>query len=283
MIPEAELRNLARRWHADLMLLDLDYSLGCFLAGLGHQELAGRLRFKGGTCLRKCYFSDYRFSEDLDFTAEAWITETDLKAMAQKAARWVEREVGLDFSAAPLRVETITDDYGKESFQMRLYYRGPLSRTGSPRAVFLDVTRAEVLAFPSEARVILHPYSDQPMVGATPLRTYSLEEILAEKIRAIAGQRQFAISRDLYDIHQLLQRGVSVSSVLPALPAKFQAKSLRVEQLRATDLQARRPAFEADWRRRLTKMLPHTESTSFEEAWQATIQLLEQVTRSFGD
>jgi len=24
--------------------------------------------FKGGTCLKKCYFETYRFSEDLDFT-----------------------------------------------------------------------------------------------------------------------------------------------------------------------------------------------------------------------
>ncbi len=27
-----------------------------------------RLAFKGGTALKKCYFADYRFSEDLDFT-----------------------------------------------------------------------------------------------------------------------------------------------------------------------------------------------------------------------
>lgn len=98
MIPEAELRGLARRRNVDLMLLDLDYSLGCFLAGLGRQDLAGRLRFKGGTCLRKCYFPDYRFSEDLDFTAESRLTEANLKAIIEKAMRWVEREIGLDFS-----------------------------------------------------------------------------------------------------------------------------------------------------------------------------------------
>lgn len=47
MIPEAELRGLARTWNVDLMLLDLDYSLGCFLAGLAQQGLGGRLRFTG--------------------------------------------------------------------------------------------------------------------------------------------------------------------------------------------------------------------------------------------
>jgi predicted nucleotidyltransferase component of viral defense system len=30
--------------------------------------LRDTLVFKGGTALKKCYFGDYRFSEDLDFT-----------------------------------------------------------------------------------------------------------------------------------------------------------------------------------------------------------------------
>ncbi len=279
MISEVELRNLARRWNVDLMLLDLDYSLGCFLAGLSQQDLAGRLRFKGGTCLRKCYFPNYRFSEDLDFTAESRLTEADLRAIVEQAVRWVEREIGLNFSAAPVRIGTITDEYGKESHEVRLYYRGPLSRTGSPQALRLDVTRAEVLSFPSESRSILHPFSDQAMIGATRISTYSLEEILAEKIRAIAGQRRFAISRDLYDIHQLLQQEVALSRVLPALPAKFEVKGMKIEEVRVSDLQARRPEFEADWHRRLTYLLPRSQSVSFEDAWETVIQALRLIAK----
>jgi predicted nucleotidyltransferase component of viral defense system len=30
--------------------------------------LREHLVFKGGTALKRCYFGDYRFSEDLDFT-----------------------------------------------------------------------------------------------------------------------------------------------------------------------------------------------------------------------
>ncbi|MDH7475741.1 MAG: nucleotidyl transferase AbiEii/AbiGii toxin family protein [Anaerolineae bacterium] len=277
MIPETELRNLARRLDVDLMLLDLDYSLGCFLAGLGQQNLAGLLCFKGATCLRKCYFPDYRFSEDLDFTAQGRLTEVALKTIAERAVRWVEREIGLDFTAAPIRVRTISDEYGKESFEVRLYYRGPLSRTGSPRAVRLDVTRDETLIFPCEARSILHPFSDQSQVAATLIPTYSLQEILAEKIRAIAGQRRFAISRDLYDIHQLLERGVDLSAVLPILPIKFEVKGLHIENVHVSDLEARRPEFEADWRRRLTYLLPRSQSASFEDAWEAAIQIIKQI------
>ena len=68
MITEAEVRREAGRQRVDPMLVDLDYVLGCFLGTLYRQPDAQALRFKGGTCLRKCYFGDYRFSEDLDFT-----------------------------------------------------------------------------------------------------------------------------------------------------------------------------------------------------------------------
>lgn len=279
MIPEAELRGLARQWNVDPMLLDLDYSLGCFLAGISQQILAGYWRFKGGTCLRKCYFADYRFSEDLDFTAGTRHTEADLRTIVEKAARWVERESGLDFSPAPIRVKAVTDEYGKESFEARLYYRGPLSRTGSPRAVRLDVTRGEVLTFPSETRAILHPFSDESVIAASSIPTYSLQEILAEKIRAIAGQRRFAISRDVYDIHQLLRRGVNLPEVLLALPVKFQVKGMQIEDVRIADLEARCPKFKADWDSRLTYLLPHPHPTSFEDAWETVMGVMRTIAK----
>ena len=34
-----------------------------------HKQLSKTIVFKGGTVLKKIYFEDYRFSEDLDFTS----------------------------------------------------------------------------------------------------------------------------------------------------------------------------------------------------------------------
>jgi len=49
--------------------IELDYALSWILAGISeHQSLKNNLVFKGGTALKKCYFGDYRFSEDLDFS-----------------------------------------------------------------------------------------------------------------------------------------------------------------------------------------------------------------------
>ena len=50
-------------------VLERDYLLSWVLAGIGQVEsLRKSLVFKGGTALKKCYFGDYRFSEDLDFS-----------------------------------------------------------------------------------------------------------------------------------------------------------------------------------------------------------------------
>ena len=49
-------------------VIERDYVLAWFLTGLAGHPLREVLAFKGGTALRRCWFEDYRFSEDLDFT-----------------------------------------------------------------------------------------------------------------------------------------------------------------------------------------------------------------------
>ena len=50
-------------------MVEKDYVLGWFLWAIGADPmLSTSWVFKGGTCLKKCYFETYSFSEDLDFT-----------------------------------------------------------------------------------------------------------------------------------------------------------------------------------------------------------------------
>ena len=50
-------------------VIDKDWVLGHFLNAMYElKDVSEKFVFKGGTCLKKCYFQDYRFSEDLDFT-----------------------------------------------------------------------------------------------------------------------------------------------------------------------------------------------------------------------
>ena len=69
MIDKREVMEFSREFGLNANVVEKDYVIGWVLAGIsGHPELSSSLVFKGGTCLKKCYFETYRFSEDLDFT-----------------------------------------------------------------------------------------------------------------------------------------------------------------------------------------------------------------------
>ena len=127
MIIEAEVRRIAAATKVDPMVIDLDYSLGWFLLGMRKTSASLRgLIFKGGTCLRKCYFPDYRFSEDLDFTATKHLSPIDIEDWITKSVDWISDHNGPDFHVQPIQFEVVDDEYESESYQARIYYRGPL-------------------------------------------------------------------------------------------------------------------------------------------------------------
>jgi predicted nucleotidyltransferase component of viral defense system len=275
MIPEAEIRRLAAVARVDPMVLDLDYSLGWFLAGLASvPDVSNRLIFKGGTCLRKCYFDGYRFSEDLDFTAVTFIQPDLLQAWVEQVGNWSAEWNGPNFVIEPIRVEIVEDEYGKESFQIRVYYRGPLVWGGSPRVIRVDITRDEKLLLPPVERRLIHSFSDAGILGSPTMNCYTLVEILAEKLRAIAGQRRFAVSRDLYDIYHLVQAGISFEDVLPLVPVKFMAYGVDVNAIDPAQFLVRKPEFERDWQRRLSYLVSVQNAVSFADAWQTSVELL---------
>ncbi len=279
MIREAEVRRIAATKKVDPMVIDLDYSLSWMLLGMKNtsSNLLG-LIFKGGTCLRKCYFPDYRFSEDLDFTATIPLSETEAINMLESSFEWITEHDGPDFTVQPFRFEVVNDEYGKESYQIRAYYRGPLNWGGSPRSIKLDLTRAEKLLLPTIDRKVFHLYSDEEIFETLQLSCYSLEEVMAEKIRAIGGQRRFAISRDLYDINNLLDANVNLDAVRWILPEKFKSKGLDLKSVDLRSLENRDSEFEHDWDRRLQYLVPNNQKI-FEVVWLRVRDLIKGISQ----
>jgi predicted nucleotidyltransferase component of viral defense system len=69
MITKDEIQIIAAEKQLQPNVIEKDYVLGWILAGINnHPKTKDTWVFKGGTCLKKCYFETYRFSEDLDFT-----------------------------------------------------------------------------------------------------------------------------------------------------------------------------------------------------------------------
>jgi predicted nucleotidyltransferase component of viral defense system len=69
MIAKREILETASSLGLQPSVVEKDYVLGWPLAGINaHPELSDSWVFKGGTCLKKCYFETYGFSEDMDVT-----------------------------------------------------------------------------------------------------------------------------------------------------------------------------------------------------------------------
>jgi predicted nucleotidyltransferase component of viral defense system len=254
VITRDELQRQAAQANIRVELQERDYVLGWFLLGLAQApDLLQSMVFKGGTALRKAYFPAYRFSEDLDFTVIRPAEEQDIQAMVEAVCRYVESASGVRMSIALWKQTRDVPD--EEAYRVRLAYVGPLGQIGAePPRITLDLTRYERLILPAERRRIVHPYSDAP---AEPwcVPTYALEEMLAEKLRALLRR---CYPRDLYDVWFLLkQHGELLSRplLLQTLDEKCQHKGYTFSSTHDFLLLAEREGMSVAWDRSLQHLI----------------------------
>jgi Nucleotidyl transferase AbiEii toxin, Type IV TA system len=128
VIPRRELDDLRAEWSLDIGVIEKDYVLGWLLAGIAaHPDLAATWIFKGGTCLRKCYYETFRFSEDLDFTVvDAGPEEPpDLQRIFTDVGEWLQEEAGIELVLDDNAFWRRQNRRGCPTTQGRISYRGP--------------------------------------------------------------------------------------------------------------------------------------------------------------
>jgi predicted nucleotidyltransferase component of viral defense system len=110
MITKQNILERAREWGLRPEIVEKDYVLGWLVVGIAnHQEIRETWVFKGGTCIKKCYFETYRFSEDLDFSllSTALYSAEELLRQVKEVARWVSEQSGIEFTEAGISVEAM--------------------------------------------------------------------------------------------------------------------------------------------------------------------------------
>lgn len=238
-------------------VVEKDLVLGWVLAGIyQHEGLATHWIFKGGTCLKKCFFETYRFSEDLDFTLtdESHLDEEFLSRVFSEIAEWIYEETGIELPADLQTFDIYDNPRGNPSCQGRISYRGPISPSsgGLPR-IRLDLTADERIVLPPVKVPIFHPYSDAPVDGIHVV-SYAYEEAFAEKVRALAERTR---PRDLYDVINLFRNTEARPSppvLLDVLRQKCDFKGINVPTLE--DLEAHKSDLEGAWEHMLGHQLP---------------------------
>jgi predicted nucleotidyltransferase component of viral defense system len=232
LIPQRNISLLSNRLAAGGGLriredvLERDDCLAWFLNALAGSDRRSVFAFKGGTALKRCYFSGYRFSEDLDFILREALPFEEVRARLHHVYAVVLEESGIAFTFDRQDPRARANTY---TFYLR--YAGPLPGNND---VKVDLTLNEVLSFPLEDRPVLRGYPEfADLPENRPILVYSLNEIAAEKTIALTDPARNE-PRDLYDLWYLTDNeGVHLNHIVPAICQKLEFRRKPCEGLQA--------------------------------------------------
>lgn len=272
MIPQRNISLLSNRLAKDggrripESVLERDYCLAWFLSALAESDLKPILGFKGGTALKRCYFGDYRFSEDLDFTLTEPIGFEELVTRLEPVYAAVREASGIVFTFD--REDRQKHD---NSYTFYLRYVGPLP---SGNDVKVDITLREQLVYPLQGRPILRGYEEfTDLPEDRRIQVYSLEEIGTEKTLALADRARNE-PRDLYDLwHLTSHEGIELGALADAMRLKLTFRGKPFEGI-ADAIRNKEARLKALWSGRLAHQM--TTLPEFDDVFRAVQRTLRQ-------
>ena len=225
------LRGRSQKEGIQQAIMEKDYVLSIVLKHLSGWNLKDKVVFKGGTAIKKIYFAEARFSEDLDFSAinvEPEEIENELKTIFEN-----KKILDTDF-------KLLLKEKTSSGLRFALKFTSVLNY---PQTIRFDFSFRENLEKKQEERQVIDYYG----IGEAKLKVLSIEEILAEKIHALFTR---TVARDLYDVWFLMQKGVKINRQLT--DKKF---SYYNEKIEVTELEKKISRFEPKWGKDLSQFL----------------------------
>lgn len=287
MILQKEIITIAEKKGVLKSTIDKDWVLGHFLGAIySEPKLRETLIFKGGTCLKKCWFPDYRFSEDLDFTSKD--SAFELKQSHMDFVCWhVKENAGILShveSLTPLKFkDTLT---GYEA--VIRFWGSDHPKNEAPPApdrwhtkIKIEVTLYEMLIFPQTERKLIHSYSDHVALNPNAIPCYVIEEMLSEKLRSLI-QRSYTAPRDYYDIWYLSNniKDLNWSKISEAFHEKMKFKGYTftgIDQFINDDNDKK---LKGAWKNSLGHQIPAGELPEYEVVRESLSKLLSGIKKS---
>lgn len=281
-ILQKEIQQFAEQLEVPANTIDKDYVIGHFLNGLFSQQWAKeKIVFKGGTCLKKCYFETYRFSEDIDLT----VTDKNFKLTRNdivNVCNNVSVQTGILFNL--LTFDEVLFKNNFMGWDMKICFWGanhrrnevPVFREQCHSFIESDARSHELQLLESESRVIIHPYSDRPLI-TTQVPCYSIPEILSKKMRSLL-QRNRGEARDYYDLWYIKNyiSDIDWSIVKKAFVEKCNFKNISFRHPNDFFRQDRIMQANNSWNNRLKHQLP-------KGMWEESNQTIDELRRFFNE
>jgi predicted nucleotidyltransferase component of viral defense system len=258
------IRSVSQKTQVQQYIVEKDYALSYLLAAIVSTDgLGENLVLKGGTALKKLYFADYRFSEDLDYSTRVMgpvqqidaAMETVVRSMSEMLNERGPFQVGLE----PLLLK-LPHPGDQKAYLVRVQFpeqRQPLCR------LKVEITVDEPILTPVEIRPVLHGFAEE--IDAR-IPVYSLTEITAEKLRALLqskarlqerGWGASRVCRDYYDLWNLLQvPRLKSPDLMPLLAQKCVVRDVTYESPNDFISQDLMTVARAEWAQQLLPFVP---------------------------
>jgi predicted nucleotidyltransferase component of viral defense system len=237
--------------------------------------LAG-LTFIGGTCLRACYGSP-RLSEDLDFTGGNEFNRSDLIELGKVLRESLGTRYGLQVTVS----DPVREERKVSTWKMRVETR-PDRKDLPAQRIHIDIC-----AIPSHnprPMMLRNLYGVDMGTAGLILQAESREEILADKLIALAFREGRIKNRDLWDIAWLRQQGVNLPVAL--IPLKIDDHRRSKEEFRmllpskAAEV-AKDPSLRKEFVAEMRRFLPAAitaQTVEQESYWQYLTQVIVEET-----
>lgn len=158
------------------------------------------LTFMGGTCLRACYGSN-RLSEDLDFTGGAHFRREGLKTLPSLLTEKLLVKYGLKVEISePKRGSGNVDTWKLKIVTRPEQWGMPVQR--------INIDICAIPSYDMQPMMLRNFYGIDMGTSGLILLVESREEILADKLIALALRPGRIKNRDLWDIVWLKQQGI---------------------------------------------------------------------------
>jgi hypothetical protein len=160
MIDRSEIDKMAETLSVRPTDVERDYVNGWLLAGIfGASGLGSDLVLKGGNALRKGYFPNTRYSNDLDFTAPRGVDRERLKSEMLRVTEFVAQKTGVQFIDDKLAVvEPKRATNSIDLVELRAYFLDFYGKKQTvPVRVYMDVTEFDRIYLPPKDSRSLTP------------------------------------------------------------------------------------------------------------------------------
>ncbi len=207
MISLEEIKRKSNEYGVPISVIEKDYVNSWFLKAIySFPSLVQNLILKGGNSIRKAYFSDTRFSNDLDFTAIDISHDNFFRDYIGKISEIVENEGGIIIDHDKTNIDKKDTSHGMDkAFDIRYYFVGIEGNTRLTLKIKFDVSDYERIFLPTQNCKLNHIYSDNGVFSNLEIKAYSIEEIIAEKLRSWIQRTN---PHDLFDIVKIIQKEI---------------------------------------------------------------------------